>query len=457
MADSFVRVPPDGAGKRIQTTQHTVSGNTVETQHVHISDGDNPLYIQKIAGNGSSFVRYNEGEPIFDGYNNFKISNSSIVGVYEHSVDSYDDLYTIDTESGGTSEFSFDTSCVKLITSSEPNSKCIRTSNRYHYYQPGTSIVVLLSVSCGDTGKDNNKRQWGYYDDYNGAFFELSGTTLQFIARGDTSGTVKEMIIPQSEWSVDKLDGTGPSGINIDITKGWMYFISATWPFGVVRFGIYGEKGRIVCHTIEGGNYTSVPSIETCSLPIRFSNINIGSASSGSELKEIMAVVKCELNPDYTFWRFGDLEVENKTVTTNTPIISFKSKEILDNGNINRVNSFPETLSVYSSGATTKISFCKYTPIDLTGATWDLNSVNGPLMADTGATNINMNDVWKQFTIYAPKDTAINIDLKGYFELNDEGILLSANGISNNIFGLIGTAIGGSSVVTTTMSYRGLY
>ena len=103
MANSFVRVPPDGAGKRIHTTQHNIDLVDVEVQHMHLSDLNDPTKTLEIDKYGAAEVRYTEGQPTLDPYNNFKVSEENILGVYEFSNNSYDDLFYTKLVDGGTS------------------------------------------------------------------------------------------------------------------------------------------------------------------------------------------------------------------------------------------------------------------------------------------------------------------------------------------------------------------
>lgn len=461
MNHSYVRVPPDGAGKRIYTNEQIISGNTVQIQGINILSSDDPTHSAKIDHNGSLYTKFTDGDPIMGSYGEQKMLQDSILGVYEHTIDAYDDLFYTQTVNSGSSTYDNNLSIVKLEVTTNSTSRCCRTTNRNHYYQPGISMMSILSVSCGDSGKTNNKRQWGIFSDNNGFFFELSGTTLCVCSRTNMSGSVVDNKITQSNWNIDKLDGTGQSEINIDVTKAYQYFIVFNWPSGTVSYGIQDSLlGRIICHKIYDSGISPYSTIRTGSLPVRFNNENYGIVSGGSQLNEIMAIVKSEsIDPMYTFWRFGDISCSNKTVTTNTPILSLRSKILLENGNYNKINSYPETLSVFATGSTIKIQMISHDGSILSGDIWNLNS-KGSLEGDTSSTSINTSsdEYWIMSTFYVTKDVATNIDLKPYFELNDEGILLSGDNITRNNITFVGTILNGTSAsVSMDFSYRALY
>jgi hypothetical protein len=62
--------------------------------------------------------------------------------------------------------------------------------------------------------------------------------------------------VPQSQWNLDKCDGTGPSGYNIDLTRMQMWYIDYSWyGAGYIRWGVRATNGLIVyVHTQQNNN-----------------------------------------------------------------------------------------------------------------------------------------------------------------------------------------------------------
>jgi len=60
----------------------------------------------------------------------------------------------------------------------------------------------------------------------------------------------------QSSWNIDKMDGTGASLMNIDLTKMQMFYCDFTWyGAGAVRFGFKNNRGEVIyCHRIPNNN-----------------------------------------------------------------------------------------------------------------------------------------------------------------------------------------------------------
>jgi hypothetical protein len=84
--------------------------------------------------------------------------------------------------------------------------------------------------------------------------------------------------VPQSQWNIDKMNGTGPSGYNLDISKMQMAYIDYTWyGAGFIRFGFRAVNGDIVyCHKMPNNNVNTAAYMRSGNLPGRFEVINQG-------------------------------------------------------------------------------------------------------------------------------------------------------------------------------------
>ena len=81
--------------------------------------------------------------------------------------------------------------------------------------------------------------------------------------------------IPQSSWNLDKCDGTGPSGFNLDLTKMQMFYIDFSWyGAGFVRWGFRGPTGDILyCHKLANNNANNEAYMRSGNLPARYESI----------------------------------------------------------------------------------------------------------------------------------------------------------------------------------------
>lgn len=84
---------------------------------------------------------------------------------------------------------------------------------------------------------------------------------------------------PQSSWNIDKCDGTGASGFNVDLTKMQMFYADYTWyGAGAIRFGFKNNRGEVVyCHRIPNNNVNYEAYMRSGNLPARYETNTIPS------------------------------------------------------------------------------------------------------------------------------------------------------------------------------------
>ncbi len=102
------------------------------------------------------------------------------------------------------------------------------------------------------------------YPEYRGT--AISAPTQCIISRTDT------LRIPQSQWNIDRLDGTGASAFTLDITKMQMWVIDYSWyGAGAIRFGVKNSRGEFIyCHRIAHANALTEAYMRSGNLPGRY-------------------------------------------------------------------------------------------------------------------------------------------------------------------------------------------
>ena len=125
---------------------------------------------------------------------------------------------------------------------------------------PGDSIVIrgmtyLVQNITSDTAMQ-------IYPEYRGATNATQSIVTKTI---DTR-------YPQSSWNIDKCDGTGSSGYNIDLTKMQMFYIDFTWyGAGAIRFGFKNNRGEVIyCHRVPNNNLNTEAYLRSGNLPARY-------------------------------------------------------------------------------------------------------------------------------------------------------------------------------------------
>ena len=94
------------------------------------------------------------------------------------------------------------------------------------------------------------------------------GATTDYII---CSRTVDERYA-QSDWNLDKFDGTGASGYNLDLSKMQMFYIDYSWyGAGAIRWGMRATNGKVTyCHKIANNNTNSEAYMRSGNLPARY-------------------------------------------------------------------------------------------------------------------------------------------------------------------------------------------
>lgn len=81
----------------------------------------------------------------------------------------------------------------------------------------------------------------------------------------------------QSTWNLDKCDGTGPSGYNLDLTRMQMFYMDYSWyGAGFIRWGFRGPNGNIIyAHKVANNNLNEEAYMRSGNLPARYEVANI--------------------------------------------------------------------------------------------------------------------------------------------------------------------------------------
>ncbi len=198
------------------------------------------------------------------------------------------------TTTSASAAFNSNQGLVELKVDALSGSKVYRETTKVFAYQPGKSLQIL-STFVFNAAKTNLRQRVGYYSASNGMYLELDDDTLYMVERSLVTGTVTSTRIPQSQWNIDKLDGYGPSGIVLDITKAQILFMDIEWlGLGTVRTGFVINGQFIPCHFFHHANIITTPYITTASLPVRYEIENKAATASSSVLKQVCSTVISE-------------------------------------------------------------------------------------------------------------------------------------------------------------------
>jgi hypothetical protein len=209
---------------------------------------------------------------------------------------------TANTAANSSVTFVENQSTVDLTVGTTANAEVIRETTKVFSYQPGKSLLIMNSVALSQP-KANLRQRVGYFNQSNGIYLENDGTTNYLVLRSNTTSTVTETRVAQSNWNVDKFDGTGYSkqigdlehANGLDISKTNIFWMDIEWlGVGDVRCGFIVDGKMIPAHIFHNDNRNLVPYMTTATLPLRHEIKNTGITTSNSTLSQICSTVISE-------------------------------------------------------------------------------------------------------------------------------------------------------------------
>ena len=222
----------------------------------------------------------------------------------------------------------------------------------YLPYQTGKSQLIATTFVIG-TAVAGAVVDVGYFDANNGVIFRQNGTTnLQFVLRTSTGGSVSDAnVVAQSVWNIDKFDGTGPSGITLDITKSQILFIDLQFlAMGRVRIGFDVNGVVYYAHQFLNANNLSVPYMQTATLPIGMF-INATTIGSTKTTYFKCATVQSEGGAENLTGNWLSTPSVSATAgnATRVPILAIRPKTTF-NGITNRMTFVLENINLFVTG-----------------------------------------------------------------------------------------------------------
>lgn len=232
--------------------------------------------------------------PNFDAFG--RLRTSSPLTLFDSSHRYRDNnLWSSLTAVGSNHSFNQNQGLIDMTVNNLSGSSVIRETTKVFSYQSGKSLQVMNTFVMASSAT-NLLQRVGYFGQDNGIYVQLEDDILSFVKRTIVNGLpANNIVIPQSSWNGDKLDGTGSSGFTLDITKAQIFWMDIEWlGVGTVRMGFIINGQFIVCHSFHHANLISSTYITTASLPLRYEITNKGATNGSHTLKQICSTVISE-------------------------------------------------------------------------------------------------------------------------------------------------------------------
>lgn len=289
-----------------------------------------------------------------DAFGRLRVSNPATLFDSSFQYDLRQVYWQEDTAGSATvAEVSNQSSARLTVTASASDSAVMQTRD-YFRYQPGKSLAITMTGVFGAATAGVVKRM-GYFDAENGLFLEQNGTTdVAFVRRTYTSGTAVNNRYVQTAWNIDKFDGTGASGITLDLTKGQIFFVDLQWlSLGRVRYGFEVNGILYYCHEYNAANELDVAYMTSANLPVRYEITSDG--TNGDSMDAICQTVQSE--GGFSVGSYFPCSVDTLSSgsvsvgTTLVPLLSIRPKATF-NSVTNRGLIFPQSVNFLNTDNT---------------------------------------------------------------------------------------------------------
>ena len=327
-----------------------------------------------------------------DAFSRLRISE--VVTLFDSQQTYGDSALTWENFAVGTGSVSnsLNTSSILLNTGGTASGdKLYRQTKMYMRYQPGKSLMIFETFVFA-AAQTNLRQRIGYFDTNNGYYLEQTGSTINVVERSFITGSVVNTPIPQASWNLDTLNGSGPSGVTLDLTKAQILVIDLQWlGVGRVRIGFNMNGFVYYVHQFLHANLISTAYITSACLPCRTEIENIGITSTSASLTQICSTVGSEAGiADELGLQFSaNNGLTGVSVGTGSlvPLLSIRAGTTGPNSVANRGQILPKEYTIFVSSASNVFYQLILNPT-LTGASFAaVNSTYSLAQVDTSATS----------------------------------------------------------------------
>lgn len=320
-------------------------------------------------------IRYDDS-PNLDAFGGLRVTTGRIIGEYRIVTATASALeYTQLLAGSGTRTTNIDKKQVELNVTTGATDRVVHQSRQYHPYIAGTSNKYIMTFKL-DQGKANQQQMVGCFDDLNGIFFRMNGTTPEIVIR---KGGVDTEVASRAQWNKDRLDGSmnefNQSGVTADFTKCQILLIDFQWlGVGRVRIGFVIDGKLIYVHEFNHSNSVSEVYMYSAALPIRWEIKNTGTVASPSQLNAICAGVYCEgSDAELGFTCSVSTDGLTQTVTNTTDgqcLLAIRLKNSINNQPVRLLARLKEWALYSTNDAQYKIVILNDTSKFTTPPTW---------------------------------------------------------------------------------------
>lgn len=353
--------------------------------------------------------------------------------------------------SGGTISFSSNTRSLTLVTPVTNGGSAAMQTRQYFPYEKGKSQLIKATFVLGPAVANVRKRV-GYFDADNGVFLEQTAAGLRIVLRSKVSGSVVDTPAEQADWNLDPLNGSGSSGIALDVTKQQILVIDAQFlGAGRIRVGFNIDGVTIGAHQFLNANRNAVaPYMQTFNLPVRYEIANTDTSAGGT-----FQIICCDVETEggvgspngFLFSAANAADVN--TSGTRAHVLSIRPAATYS-GHVNRQVIIPRELAVITASAPALIEVLYAST--LTGGSWTVAHGSSSVEYGTGQTIAAAGVPVEQFFVASGGGAtrgAGDATIDSQYPL-----VLDAAGANPRALTIAATALNGNGTVRTALNWK---
>jgi len=238
--------------------------------------------------------------PSIDAFGKWRVSQPTTLFDSKQVVDSGSFYFDIKTTTGATVTWNSGSADSTFKVTSTSGSRAIKQTKRIFVYQPGKSQQIICTGKFGNR-VDGIKKSFGSFDDDNGYFFQMSGSSFGVVLRKTINGVRTDTFISQSNWNLDKMNGSGPSANILDTNKAQIFMMDYEWlGIGRIRYGVVQKGALIYVHEITNYNSLETVYLRNPNLPVRYEISTHKNTTTGSLMTQVCSTVISEGGFDNT-------------------------------------------------------------------------------------------------------------------------------------------------------------
>lgn len=428
--------------------------------NIAISDGEDVLEVNSDGSininnrdhNGNPYTILNPLNVALDAedsFNRIKVAPPHLLFDASFQYSLQDEVFIFEQLIGGTVTHNPTRAVAVLTCTSTTGSKARFRTRNYFPYSPAFTNTLIGSFNFHGIVPNVHKRL-GLYDDQDGFFIQTNaGTaTVQLGIRSSIGGTTTNNLVDQSFWNIDKMDGTGPSGVTLDWTKQQILFLQFQWlGTGRATFGFVIDGKTIRVHTFDHANKLTSLYSRTGTLPI-FAEVT----NDGSILGSYMEFTCCSLVANGAVSQHGHLHSISSgtipkaltTAGTSIPIISLRKAP--------GFTKIPVQILDMEAFCTSNDDFLVqivHKPV-LNGAVWT-NITHSVCQKDTSATSYTGGHIIAEFYLKGNLQPSVSLEsIARFWDLT----LGNDFAGDSEIFSLVATALTANATLYGTISYK---